>query len=83
MIGRNQEKIARCQRCGHPLLRHPAECIPVTTPTFDQSQEHLALVDEAAGRLLAAILNHRSIQMLQEATFGSEFLTLLDLRRKL
>ena len=77
------EQVARCQYCGWPVIGHPTECISITALSFDQSQNHLSRVDEAAGLLLAAILKHRSVQNAQATTFGPEFTTLMDLRRKM
>lgn len=73
----------RCQYCGTPHQGHPTECIKVTEPSFDQSQEHLARIDDAAGQLLKAIMKHRSIEMLQNSTYGAEFFNLMDMRRKM
>lgn len=76
-------QITRCQQCGQPIQGHGVGCYPVEKPSHDQSQEHLSLVDDAAGELLRAIMKHRSIQMLQGCTYANEFFQLLDLRRKL
>lgn len=75
-------RVARCQKCGLPLSNHTF-CYEVNRPSFDQTQEGLAEIDEAVGYLLKAIMKHRSIENLQVSTFGPEFFNLLELRRRM
>lgn len=72
----------RCQRCGTPMGDHGEKCYDPRRTSFDVSHNNLMEQDVMAGELLAAILEFKSIESIQNSSFANEFFTLLDARRR-
>lgn len=72
----------RCQRCAIALDEHGETCITVTRSAYDMSHSSLMDIEEASGRLLAAIMEFKSVESIQNSAFAHEFFILMDLRRK-
>ncbi len=76
------ERRHRCQRCGLPLEEHAQGCVSPSRNAYDMSHNNLAEIDYAAGELIKAIMEFKSIESIQNSSFASEFFCLFDLRRK-
>lgn len=76
------ERKYRCQKCGAPVREHGESCVPIRATAYDISHNNLVELDRAAGELLAAIMEFKSIESIQNSSFASEFFYLLDARRR-